>query len=260
MKYKTALITGASSGIGASFAHALAVQGSDLILVARSEDKLQSLARELRTAHQRRVEVIAADLSAPSPGARVASGVAKLGMNVDLLINNAGFGAAGAFHKVTPQRHQEMIALNMSAVVDLTHAFLPGMVQRGAGGIINLASAAAFQPIPFMSVYAASKAFVLALSEGLNVEYRNKGIRVVAVCPGPVNTPFFEATGSAELRARIPVAMMMTADAVVRDALKALKSGRAVVVPGSLNKLMTTFPRFVPRDWVAKAVGRSFGH
>lgn len=259
MNYSTALITGASSGIGAAFAHALAAQGADLILVARSADKLQALAQELRTAHQRRVEVLVADLSEPSPGARIASGVAGLGMQVDLLINNAGFGVARSFHKVTPQRHQEMMALNMSAVVDLIHAFLPAMVERANGAIINVASAAAFQPIPFMSVYAASKSFVLSLSEGLSVEYRAKGIAVLAVCPGPVDTPFFEATGTPNLRSRMPDSLMMTPDRVVTDALKALASGRPVVIPGRLNRLMTSFPRFVPRDWVAKAVGRSLG-
>lgn len=259
MSQKTALVTGASSGIGENFAQKLANQGYDLILVARSKDKLETLAQKLR-ASGRRVEVIAADLAEPSPGARIAAGVAKLGMTVDLLLNNAGFGTAGALHKTDPVRSAQMIALNVSAVVDLTHAFLPGMVEREHGTIINIASVAAFQPTPTMSVYGASKAFVLSFSEGLWAEYRHKGIRVLAVCPGPVDTPFFEATGATNLRKTVPAPMMMTTDAVVDESLRALKAGRTFVVPGLLNKALTATPRIVPRRLMAvlsaKAMGR----
>lgn len=259
MTYKTALITGASSGIGEAFAEALAQEGSDLILVARSKDKLDALAKKLAATYGRRVEVIAADLGEPSPGARIAAAVAKLGMSVDLLLNNAGFGTAGAFHKTEPQRSAQMIALNVSAVVDLTHAFLPAMVERGSGAIVNVASVAAFQPTPTMSVYGASKAFVLSFSEGIWAEYRRKGIKVLAVCPGPTDTPFFEATGTAGLRKTVPSPMMMTTDAVVADSLRALKAGHTVAIPGFINKALTTTPRFMPRKLMAYLSGRAMG-
>lgn len=260
MTYKTALITGASSGIGEAFAEALAKEGSDLILVARSKDKLDVLARRLNDRHGRRVEVIAMDLAEPSPGARVAASVAKLGMNVDLLLNNAGFGTAGAFHRTEPQRSAQMVALNISAVVDLTHAFLPAMIERGSGAVVNVASVAAFQPTPTMSVYGASKAFVLSFSEGIWAEYRRKGIQVLAVCPGPTDTPFFEATGAKDLRKTVPRGMMMPVQQVVDESLAALQAGRTVIVPGLLNKALTTTPRMVPRRLMAllsaKAMGR----
>jgi len=260
MTYKTALITGASSGIGEAFAEALAGQGSDLILVARSKDKLEALAKRLAEKHGRRVEVIAADLGEPSPGARIAAAVAKLGMSVDLLLNNAGFGTAGAFHKTEPQRSAQMVALNVSAVVDLSHAFLPAMVERGSGAIVNIASVAAFQPTPTMSVYGATKAFVLSFSEGLWAEYRRKGIKVMAVCPGPTDTPFFEATGTPGLRKTVPSSMMMSVEQVVQDSLRGLEAGRTFVVPGLLNKALTATPRLVPRKLMAmlsaKAMGR----
>ena len=259
MTYPTALITGASSGIGEAFAEALAKQGSDLILVARSKDKLKALAEKLAQAHGVRVEVLAVDLAEPSPGARVAAGVAKLGMTVDLLLNNAGFGTAGAFHKTDPARSSQMVALNVSAVVDLTHAFLPAMLERGSGAIINIASVAAFQPLATMCVYAASKSFVLSFSEGLWAEVRRKGLKVLAVCPGPVDTPFFEATGTPGLRKTVPKPMMMTAEQVVKDSLRALKDGRTFVVPGLLNKAVTATPRLVPRKLMALLAAKSMG-
>jgi uncharacterized protein len=257
--YQTALITGASSGIGAAFAEALAAEGSDLILVARSKDKLETLAERLKKQHGRRVEVIAADLAEPSPGARIAAAVAKLGMNVDLLLNNAGFGTAGAFHRSEPQRNSQMVALNVAAVVDLTHAFLPAMLERGSGAIVNVASVAAFQPTPTMSVYGATKAFVLSFSEGLWAEYRRKGLKVLAVCPGPTDTPFFEASGTPNLRKTVPPAMMMRVEDVVQDALRALKAGRTVAVPGLLNKALTSAPRLMPRRLMAVLSGKAMG-
>jgi uncharacterized protein len=247
----TALITGASSGIGEAFAHQLAAQGFDLVLVARSEDKLVTLARQLTEQHSRRVEVLPADLTHAGSAARVRAATDALGMDVDLLINNAGFGTVGSFHKLDAGRERDEVLLNAAAVVDLTHAFLPAMLERGRGGIINVASMAAFQPLPYMSVYAATKAFVLAFSQGIRGEVRGQGIKVLAVCPGPVDTPFFEATGSSRLRSTVPKATMMTADAVVREGLKAFRAGRSVVVPGMANKLLAAGTRFVPRDALA---------
>lgn len=249
--YKTALITGASSGIGEGFATALAAKGMDLILVARSEDKLRALAKQLAEVHARRVEVVTADLGLAGSAAKVHAAAEALGMPVDLLINNAGFGTVGSFLKQDAERERQEIMLNAAAVVDLSHAFLPAMIKRGRGGIINVASMAAFQPLPYMSVYAATKAFVLSFSQGLRGEVRSKGVKVLAVCPGPVDTPFFEATGSAGLRKTVPKATMVTVDEVVRASLRAFKAGRSVVVPGVAFKMAAAGAKFMPRDLLA---------
>lgn len=250
---QTALITGASSGIGEAFARALATPGDTLILVARSKDKLDALAATLRADHGVAVEVIAADLSRAGCGPALAAEVSQRGLAVDLLINNAGFGSAGAFAKENPARDAEMIDLNVSAVVELAHAFLPAMLERRRGGILNVASVAGFQPTPNMAIYGATKAFVLSFSESLWAEVRGRGVKVTALCPGPVDTPFFEATGNPELRKVVPKGMMMDADRVARQALAALAAGRPVVVPGLPNKLVTWAPRLLPRRWLTLA-------
>lgn len=256
--YKTALITGASSGIGEAFSEALIKQGLDLILVARSGDKLYATAARLAKIYPgRRVEVIAADLSLPHPGATLAKKVEALGLTVDVLVNNAGFGLAGHFHKNDAVRQQQMIALNIGAVVDLAQTFLPQMAERGVGAIINIASLAGFQPTPFMTVYGATKAFVLSFSEGLWAEYRRKGIRVLAVCPGPVDTAFFEATGDASLRKAVPLGIMLTAEQVVESSLKALVQGKSFVVPGAALKIASLLPRLMPRAVVAGLAART---
>lgn len=254
--YKTALITGASSGIGAAFAEALAAQGLDLILVARSEDKLRALAKQLAEVHARRVEVVTADLSLAGSAAKVHAAAQALGMGVDLLVNNAGFGTAGSFPKMDTERERQEILLNAAAVVDLAHAFLPAMLAGKRGAIVNVASMAAFQPIPYMSVYAATKAFVLSFSQSLRGEVRRKGVEVLAVCPGPVDTPFFEATGTPGLRGTVPKASMVTAEQVVRESLRALRAGRSVVVPGFAPKLMAAGTRLMPRDLLAAMTAR----
>jgi len=249
--YRTALITGASSGIGEAFAKALAARGLDLILVARSEDKLRALAKQLAEVHSRRVEVVTADLSLQGSAAKVHTAAGALGMPVDLLINNAGFGSAGAFHTLDGARERQEVMLNAAAVVDMTHAFLPAMLGEGRGGIINVASMAAFQPLPFFTTYAATKAFVLSFTQGIRGEVRRKGIKVLCVCPGPVDTPFFEATGNEKLRGTVPRATFMSADAVVRGSVKALAAGRSVFVPGVANRLVAAGTHFVPRDVLA---------
>jgi short-subunit dehydrogenase len=254
--FKTALITGASSGIGEAFANALAGEGMDLILVARSEDRLRSLARQLAEVHSRRVEVVTVDLTHAGAAEKVRTAAEALKMPVDLLVNNAGFGTVGALEKIEAARERDEVLLNCVAVVDMTHAFLPGMLERGRGGIINVASLAAFQPLPYMSVYAATKAFVLSFTEGVRGEVRPRGIKVLCVCPGPVDTPFFEATGNQKLRSTVPRATMMTVDEVIAASLKAFKAGRGVVVPGVGNKLMASSTRFVPRDVLTAITAR----
>lgn len=245
--FHNALITGASSGIGETFAHALAKQGLDLILVARSEDKLRALAKQLSELYSRRVEVVMADLSLDGAAAKVKAASDALGMPVDLLINNAGFGTFGAFYKQEPARERQEILLNAAAVVDMTHAFLPDMIERKHGGVINVASLAAFQPLPYMAIYAATKAFVLSFSEALRAEVRAKGVQVMALCPGPVDTPFFEATGDTKLRGTVPKSTMMTVDAVVTISLKAFKASKRVCVPGLTSKAMALSGRYAPR-------------
>jgi uncharacterized protein len=254
--YKIALITGASSGIGEAFANALAAKGMDLILVARSEDKLRALAKQLAEVHSRRVEVVSVDLTHAGAAAKVHAAAEALGMPVDLLVNNAGFGSVGSFHKLEAARERDEILLNVCAVVDMAHAFLPAMLARKHGGIVNVASMAAFQPLPYMSVYAATKAAVLSFSQGLRGEVRGKGVKVLAVCPGPVDTPFFEATGSDGLRKTVPRASMITADQVVREALRALRAGRSVVVPGIAFKLAAAGTKLMPRDLLAAMTAR----
>ena len=188
-----ALITGASAGIGLEFALRLAERGYDLILVARRRDRLLELAAQVRSGHgEVRAEVIAADLSGAASAATVAAEVARLGMHVDLLVNNAGFGTHGYFETLSTEREHEEIALNVATLVGLTHAFLPAMLARGRGGVINVASTAAFQAVPYMAVYGATKAFVRSFSEALYEEVRGRGVRVLALCPGPTATEFFD--------------------------------------------------------------------
>lgn len=260
IQYGTALITGASGGIGEAFARRLGASGVDLLLVARSEDKLLKIARALRKSCGVRVEMVAADLGEPAAGARLKAAADSFEFKPDLLINNAGFGMVGAFHKLDAVRAQQMVALNVTALLDITHAFLPDMLSLGRGAIINIASMAAFQPTPYMTTYGATKAFVLSLSEGLWAEYRKRGIRVLAVCPGPVDTGFFEATGKPETRAGIPRRMMLKADRVVEESLDALQRNRMVVVPGGVGQgLISELSRVAPRKWMAAGAARVLG-
>nr|BBH91945.1 short-chain dehydrogenase [Thermogemmatispora argillosa] len=249
---KTALITGASSGIGLAFAHALAARGMHLILVARSEERLQQLARELRERNGIQAEVIAIDLSREGAATQLANAVQERGLSVDLLINNAGFGTYGPFAEQSAAREHQEIMLNVTALVDLTHAFLPPMLARGEGAIINLASLAAFLPIPHMAVYAATKAFVLSFSQALWTEYRHQGLRVLAVCPGPVATNFFAVMGTSQ--EGMP-GLVLSPERVVTASLRALEQGRSQVVPGLLNKLMAFSTRLVPRTLGARVAG-----
>lgn len=258
--YAAALITGASSGIGEAFARRLAADGLDLMLVARSTPRLAALARELKASCGVRVEVLSMDLAQPDAGLRVKEAADDLGLAIDLLINNAGVGLIGPSHKLDAARIQSMIALNVTGLVDLTQAFLPALLARGRGAIVNLASMAAFQPTPYMTAYGATKAFVLSYSEGLWAEYRKRGLRVVAVCPGPVDTGFFEATGRPETRAAVPRRLMLKADRVVRESLEALARNQSVVVPGGFGQsLLADLPRWAPREWVAAGVATVLG-
>ncbi len=248
---KTALVTGASSGIGRAFAQTLAARGADVILVARSTDRLNALAAALRRDHRVTADVIAADLSRPEAPDSVHAAVEALGRRVDVLINNAGFGAHGPFHAQQEQMINDLLMLNVVALVRLSRLFLPGMLAKKEGIIVHVASNAAFQPVPYMAIYGASKAFVLSFSEALWGEYRTQGIRVLALCPGATETEFFRTAGEdAAMGRKRPV------DSVVATALKALDRGKPSVVDGGLNRLAAQSIRLAPRRLVAQSAAR----
>jgi uncharacterized protein len=253
---RTALITGASAGLGAEFATQLAARGHNLILVARSADRLHLLANHLRTTHGVRVEVIVQDLTTPDATARISTNLTTAGLTVDLLINNAGFGTAGRFEQIPDGRDQEQLMLNVVALVALTRTLVPGMLARGHGSIINVASTAGFQPSPYFATYSAGKTFVLNFSLALRSEYRGRGIRVLALCPGPTQTSFFDTAGE---RAALG-GKKMPAPTVVHAALAALDRDRAYVVPGLANSLNAHLTPRRPRRLVtaiAKLITRS---
>jgi uncharacterized protein len=253
---RTALVTGASAGLGAEFATQLAERGHNLVLVARSADRLQRHAEHLRATHGIRVEVIVQDLTAPDATARITAHLAAAGMTVDVLVNNAGFGTAGRFEEIPDGRDQEQLMVNIVALVGLTRAFVPGMLATGHGSVINVASTAGFQPSPYFATYSAGKTFVLNFSLALRSEYRGRSLRVLALCPGPTRTSFFDTVGE---RAALG-GKMMPAARVVRAALVALDRDRAYVVPGLGNSLNAHLAPRRPRRLVtaiAKLVTRS---
>ncbi|MSO41629.1 MAG: SDR family oxidoreductase [Solirubrobacterales bacterium] len=221
---QTALITGASSGIGEEFARALSARGYDLILVARREDRLRDLAKELpSTAH-----VISCDLG--NEAEALPGKVAGLGLDVDLLVNNAGFGTYGRFTEIDEGRDAEMVRVNCEAVVTLTRAFVPAMVKRGSGGVIVVASTAGLQPIPYEATYAASKAFALSFTEALHTELRGSGVKAMAVNPGPVPTEWQATAGDLDGTKRVPGAI--PAAQVVEESLRAYDKGKRAIIPG----------------------------
>lgn len=248
----TTLITGASSGIGEAFARKLAAQGRNVLLVARSEDKLITLCNELGRMNSIRAQHIAMDLSEAGAAARLFDEAQKRGLTVDTLINNAGFGAMGDFSSIDLDRQLNMIELNVSAVVDLTYRFLAPMRERKQGAIINVASTAGFQPVPFMAVYAATKAFVLSFSEALWEENRTFGVTVMALCPGVTETNFFEAAHGHKPPARAS----QTPEEVVDTALSGLARRKGHIVSGWTNLLMVEAERLSPRSLVVRMAGR----
>ncbi|HEU4960701.1 MAG TPA: SDR family oxidoreductase [Sphingomonas sp.] len=250
----TALVTGASAGLGTHFALALARRKYDLILVARRADRLEQLAQLARERHGVAAHVVAADLAKKTAVARLVENIRHADLTVDLLVNNAGFGARGAFAELDRAMQARMIDLNCRALVELAHAFLPDMLAAGQGAILNVASTAAFQPGPWMAVYYASKAFVLSFSEALHEEVKDRGVRVTALCPGPTRTEFADVAdmGDSALFSRLASAP----ENVVADGLKALDAGRAVAVSGGLNKMMAASIRFTPRGIARRVAGR----
>lgn len=242
------LITGASAGLGAEFARQLARRGERLVLAARREDRLRALAEEVGNAR-----VIAIDLSAHDAAERLMADLAAAGEQVELLINNAGFGQIGRFASLDAERQREMIDLNVGTLTDLCRAVAPAMVERRSGGIVNVASTAAFQPGPNMAVYFATKAYVLSFSEALHEELKPHGVHVTALCPGPTRTEFGDVAGFGGNGMFDRVAM--EAPAVVAAGLAGLDRNKAVVVPGALNRIGAASTRFAPRSIVRKIAG-----
>jgi short-subunit dehydrogenase len=255
----TALITGASMGIGEAFAKELASRQTDLVLVARSQDKLDNLATELSSQYQIKTTVIAQDLTTAAAGKAVFDTVQSQDLTIDLLINNAGFGDYGAFSDRPLSKMMEMVQLNITAVVELTGLFLPLMQARKDGAIINVSSIAAFQPIPYMSVYAATKAFLLNFSEALWAENKDLGVRILAVCPGPTESEFYNRADFPQSTKALNTMTMASAQKVVRESLKALDESQSTAVVGGLkNQIIVNLPRLIPRDLLVNVVGKQF--
>jgi uncharacterized protein len=255
----TALVTGASRGIGAALSRELASRNiARLVLVARSESELQALGKTLEAAYGIETEVLVADLSEPGAPEAIFAETERRGLSIDLLVNNAGFGSHGFFDALDPAREQAMIMVNVAALVALTRLYLPEMLVRGRGGVLNVASTASFVSVPFMATYAATKAFVLSFSEALWSETRERGgdVRVVCLCPGGTETNFGEALGS--LRGKFEEAAAMTPEAVATVGLDALDRNASYVVAGAANWAGALASRFTPRAMMTDYVATIF--
>ncbi len=252
-EYKTALITGASAGLGAEFARELAASGVDLILVARRKERLDALAAELREKNGIAVDVIVADLSKPEESQALAGKIAANG-TIELLINNAGFGGTSRFFIDNPESSEAMVQVHVVAPILLSRAALPAMIARGKGAIINVSSVAAYSPISG-AMYSSTKAFLLMFSENLKTELRDTGVKVQALCPGFTHTEFHETAGFRE--SDIPERMWMTAAKVVQTSLKALAGNKVRIVPGFKNKFVVLVMRCPLTSGLAGAIART---
>jgi short-subunit dehydrogenase len=252
MSVETVLITGASSGIGRELAKCFAADGSRLILVARKRKELETLAEELHRAHKTQSEVLTADLAEPTAPARIFAHLETHGTRLDVLVNNAGFGAREPFAQLPADRQLDMLQVNVTALTQLTRLFLPGMIARQRGGILNVASTAAFQPGPGMATYYATKAFVLSLTEAIAEEVAGTGVTVSALCPGPTETNFAVEAGVRS--ARLFLLGAMSAEAVARLGHDAFRRGRVVTIPGFRNRLAAFATRLAPRSLLRKIV------
>ncbi|TXH86995.1 MAG: SDR family oxidoreductase [Rhodoferax sp.] len=254
-----ALITGASAGIGAELARCFAQDGHNLVLVARRADALQTLAEELRSRHGAQVSVQATDLAHHGAAEKLHTTLEQRGMAIDVLVNCAGVLHQGAFASMDSARHQAMIDLNISALTAMLDCFVPDMVRRGQGRVLNVASVAAFQPIPSLATYAASKAYVLSLSESLAEELKGTGVTVTALCPGITATAMMEKATreNAKLR-RIPGFLVGDVADVARAAFEATQRGDAIVVPGAINQGAMIASRATPK-WLLRLLGGAIG-
>jgi short-subunit dehydrogenase len=241
-----AIVTGASSGIGIELARGLAKRGHHVALVARRRDRLEKLAEELRSKHSVRAEVLEADLVDDGRRDRLAAQVADLGLTVEVLCNNAGYGTYGDFVELDREREIAMTRANCEAVVDLAGRWLPSMVERGRGAVLNTASTAGFQPLPGNATYAATKAYVLSWTEAVHTEVAGKGVTVTALCPGPVKTEFQDVADAHDFASKLPKPMWVSAEKVAEAGLRGLERGSRVVTPGVGNRFGGTMGRFTP--------------
>lgn len=249
---RTALITGASGGIGEAFARQLAALGKDLVLVARSEDKLNALARDLASAHAVQAHVLVADLARHNSAADIYSETERLGVVVDLLVNNAGFARVGEFSELPFDLLADMVRLNVNTLTELTRLYLPSMRERRRGGVINVASNAAFQPVPYIAVYGATKAYVLSFSEAVAEEVAADDVTVMALCPGATATDFHDTAGAwVQQRSSMPAP-----DEVVAEGLRAFDRRRRSFLHGAGNQLAAMAARFLPRRLIVYLTGR----
>ncbi|GCE12860.1 SDR family NAD(P)-dependent oxidoreductase [Tengunoibacter tsumagoiensis] len=253
---KTVLITGASSGIGEAFARELAQRKMNIILVARSEQKLQNMAANLMTKFRINADIIIADLTQEGSAQRIYNEIKRRHLSIDLLINNAGFGTYGPFEAIPAERKHAEVMLNVVSLVDMTHTFLPELLER-RGGIINLASIASFTPMPYMSVYAATKAFILSFSEALWGEYHHRGLRILALCPSATETSFFDDLNqSASTKEPAIFSQKRRPEQVVATALRALEQGKCYTVDGGSNYIVTQLYRFFPRSMTIRGISK----
>jgi short-subunit dehydrogenase len=248
---ETVLITGASSGIGLELAKCFAADGCRLILVARNRDIMEKLAEELRLKNKIEVIVLPADLSLRETPGRIFEKLAAQKINVDVLVNNAGFGAHGAFLEMSLPRQLEMLQVNIAALTELTGLFLPRMIQRKRGGILNVGSVAGFLPGPGMAVYYATKAFVLSFTEALSEELLGAGLSISVLCPGPTESNFGNVARGEKVRKM--QTSKMSAEAVAAHGHRAFRNGKVIAIPGAQNKLFIFLNRFAPR-WVPRKV------
>jgi short-subunit dehydrogenase len=251
---KWALVTGASAGIGREIAKQLAVDGANLVLVARRADRLAQLAGELTQKQGTRCEICVADLTHPQAPQEVLRFTQEKDLAIEVLINNAGFGINGEFLRADPQRLLDMVQVNVASVMHLARLFLPAMVQRQSGYMMVVASTAAFQAVPYLSTYAATKGFDLLFAEGIAAELAAQGVRVCALCPGGTDTEFQQVAGQTERMARA----QESAEKVARVGLQALAAGKPMVISGLKNRLAMESQRLAPRSWVTRAVARMF--
>jgi uncharacterized protein len=252
-----ALITGASSGLGEAMARELSQRGHGVVLVARSEERLRALAVELAGAHGVRAEAVPCDVTDPAARDRLEAEVARLGLRVDVLVNNAGFGTYEPFVETPRERVLDEVRVNTEAVADLTARWLPGMVQRGAGAVLITASTAGFQPLPGNAVYSAGKSFALTFAEAIGHEVKGRGVTVTALCPGPVKTGFQDASGAHDFAAGLPKPLWRTPAQVAAAGIDGLERGRRVVVPGAPNRVLATIGRLCPRPIVVRVMDSS---
>ncbi len=255
---RTAVVTGASSGIGVELATELARRGHGVTLVARREDLLHEVAGRLAEAHGVRTEVVAADLSDPGSRAALVQEVADRGLVIDVLANNAGFSTTGAVAVSDPKAEIRLVRVDVEAVVDLCSRVVPGMVGRGTGAVLNVASVGAFQPLPGQASYAAAKAFVLSYTDSLHAELKGTGVTATSLCPGPVRTGFGEAAGFTEdeTEGALPAFMWETAEDVARAAVEGMAKGRRVVIPGAANLVGAYVGRVTPKSLLVPLLAR----